>query len=238
MCPRKVQDAYGQALFLVERSPRASGALSRYCLQQIIRDFWGLEAKNQGLLSDELDFISEMIAEETRDSIQCVRDFGSLDYHFSQDRDMMVDTTVEEARMLLALVQLLFQEWYAERYKRKTRYETIRRMAEIAQNTQEEAMRAEEIAEAQAADGEDEAPPASEEDTANASEEDSTKEKEPDNDDEPDAPKARSRSGDRKLTPNSGFGPARKGQLQVTSRKRYSASTFTSAWTSLLCSRT
>ncbi len=187
--PEKVQDAYGQALFLVERSPRASGALSRYCLQQIIRDFWGLETENQGLLSDELDFISEMIAEETRDSIQCVREFGSIDYHFSQDRDMMVDTTIEEARMLLALVQLLFQEWYAERYKRKTRYETIRRMAEIAQNTHEEAMRAEEIAAAQAADGEDEAPPASDEDTVNASEEDSSKEKEPDNDDEPDAPK-------------------------------------------------
>ncbi len=177
--PEKVQDAYGQAMFLVERSPRASGALSRYCLQQIIRDFWSLDTKNQGLLSEELDFISDMISEETRASIQCVRDFGSIDYHFSQDRDMMVDTTIEEARMLLALVQLLFQEWYAERYKRKTRFETIQRMAEIAQNTQEEALRAEEIAEAQAMVGDDEAPVTPDEDAA----------KEPDNDDEPDAPK-------------------------------------------------
>lgn len=179
--PEKVQDAYGQALFLVERSPRASGALSRYCLQQIIRDFWDIQPKKQGMLSDELDHISSMIAEETRDSIQCVRDFGSIDYHFSQDRDMMVDTTVEEARMLLALVQLLFQEWYAERYKRKTRCETIRRMAEIAQNTQEEAQRAEAIAEAQATEGdvEDEAAAAS----------DAKSEDGADNDDEPNAPK-------------------------------------------------
>ena len=177
--PEKVQDAYGQALFLVERSPRASGALSRYCLQQIIRDFWDIEPKKQGMLSDELDHISGMIAEETRDSIQCVREFGSIDYHFSQDRDMMVDTTVEEARMLLALVQLLFQEWYAERYKRKTRCETIRRMAEIAQNTQEEAMRAEADAEAQALDGEDETAEVSEEDSDEAA----------DNDDEPNTPK-------------------------------------------------
>ena len=177
--PEKVQDAYGQALFLVERSPRASGALSRYCLQQIIRDFWDIEPKKQGLLSEELDHISKMIAEETRESIQCVREFGSIDYHFSQDRDMMVDTTVEEARMLLALVQLLFQEWYAERYKRKTRSETIRRMAEIAQNTQEEAMRAEALAEAQAVEGEDELAAAS----------DVPSEDGADNDDEPNAPK-------------------------------------------------
>lgn len=137
--PDKVQDAYGQAMFLVDRSPRASGALSRYCLQQIIRDFWDIPEKDQGTLSEELDIIADMIAEETRDSITCVREFGTIDFHFSQDRDLMVDTTVEEARMLLALVQLLFQEWYAERYKRRARCETIRRIAAIASNTHEEA---------------------------------------------------------------------------------------------------
>ena len=141
--PDKVQDAYGQAMFLVERSPRASGALSRYCLQQIIRDFWGIPEKNQGTLSVELDFIADMIADETRDSIACVREFGTLDFHFSQDRDLMVDTTIEEARMLLAVVQLLFQEWYAERYKRKARCETIRRMAAIAKTTHDGAQQEE-----------------------------------------------------------------------------------------------
>ncbi|MDA7948800.1 MAG: DUF4145 domain-containing protein [Hyphomicrobiaceae bacterium] len=177
--PEKVQDAYGQALFLVERSPRASGALSRYCLQQIIRDFWDIDPKKQGLLAEELDLISDMIAEETRSSIQCVRDFGSIDYHFSQDRDMMVDTTIEEARMLLALVQLLFQEWYAERYKRKTRCETITRMAEIANNTYEEAIREDVLPEAEEPDGDDSADNKSDKNSDDGA----------DNDDEPDAPK-------------------------------------------------
>ncbi len=136
--PEKVQDAYGQALFLVERSPRASGALSRYCLQQIIRDFWKIPADEQGTLSVELDRISNLISDETRDSIECVRAFGSIDFHFSQDRDMMVDTTPDEARMLLALVQLLFQEWYVERHKRKNRCEMIRHMAESAKSIQSE----------------------------------------------------------------------------------------------------
>lgn len=124
-----VREAFSQALFLVERSPRASGALSRYCLQQIVRDFWKIPTGKQGTLTTEFNLISGRMSEETLSSIDCVRQHGTIDTHFSKDRDMMVETTVDEARMLIALVQLLIQEWFVERHNREKRLIAITRMA-------------------------------------------------------------------------------------------------------------
>lgn len=45
---------------------------------------------------------------------------------------MMVDTTVDEAKLLIALVQLLIQEWYMERSRRQKRCDAIRQLVEDA----------------------------------------------------------------------------------------------------------
>lgn len=130
--PENAREAYAQAHFLVQRSPRASGALSRYCLQQMVHDFWQLSADEKGTLSSEFKQISDRLSPETLASIECVRDYGSIDSQLSQDRDMMVETTVDEAKMLIALVQLLIQEWYMERGRRQKRCDAIRQLVEEA----------------------------------------------------------------------------------------------------------
>ncbi|MDH3579090.1 MAG: hypothetical protein OEM91_00500 [Hyphomicrobiales bacterium] len=130
--PENAREAYAQAHFLVQRSPRASGALSRYCLQQMVHDFWQLSADEKGTLSSEFKQISDRLSLETLSSIECIREYGSIDSQLSQDRDMMVDTTVDEAKLLIALVQLLIQEWYMERSRRQKRCDAIRQLVEDA----------------------------------------------------------------------------------------------------------
>lgn len=127
--PERIREAYEQAAFLLQHSPRASGALSRYCLQQLVRHYWELSADEKGPLSSELDRISDRLFPETQASIDCVRQFSSIESQLSQHRDVMVDTTVEEAKILIVLVKVLAQEWYVERSNRQKHYDTIRTMA-------------------------------------------------------------------------------------------------------------
>lgn len=130
--PDNAREAYSQARFLVERSPKASGALSRYCIQQIVRDFWKLSADRAVTVASDLDQISDLVSAETRASINCVRQFGSIESQLSQDRDLMVETTAGEAKILIAMLHLLVQEWYGERHNRQCRLEAIRSMVKQA----------------------------------------------------------------------------------------------------------
>ena len=44
----------------------------------------------------------------------------------------MVETTTGEAKILIAMLQLLIQEWYGERHKRQCRLEAIRSLVQQA----------------------------------------------------------------------------------------------------------
>lgn len=135
--PENIREAYEQACFLLKRCPKASGALSRYCLQQIARDFWQLPNAERGTLSEEFSLLSDRVLAETQASITYIRKFGTIESQLKKDRDLMVETTVDEAKMLIALVQLLVQEWYVDRQKRQSRCNTIKLMVEEAKKNQE-----------------------------------------------------------------------------------------------------
>lgn len=135
--PENIREAYEQACFLLKRCPKASGALSRYCLQQIARDFWELPDSERGTLSEEFSMLSDRVLAETQVSINYIRKFGTIESQLTKDRDLMVETTVEEAKMLIALVQLLVQEWYVDRQKRQCRSNTIKLMVDEAKSNLE-----------------------------------------------------------------------------------------------------
>ena len=69
-------------------------------------------------------------------ALQCVLDLPQLNAEPAQF-DLMVETTVDEAKMLIALVQLLVQEWYVDRQKRQSRCNTIKLMVDEARRSQE-----------------------------------------------------------------------------------------------------
>ncbi len=116
--PEDVHEAYHQACFLTEVSPKASATFARSCLQIMIRDFWGLTRQKQGNLVSELDHISPKLAPETAASIDAVRQAGSIDDHLQEDTDRLVDADLREARLLIALTEVLFIDWYIESRER------------------------------------------------------------------------------------------------------------------------
>jgi hypothetical protein len=120
-----VREAYRQACFLTEVSPKASAALARSCLQIMIRDFWSLTRQKQGNLASELDHIYPKLAPETMASIDAVRQAGRIDDHFQEDTDRLVDADSGEARLLIALTEVLFIDWYTERYERQGRSDAL-----------------------------------------------------------------------------------------------------------------
>lgn len=132
--PEPIIEAYRQACFLLHRTQRAAGALSRFCLQQMIRDYWRLLPPDHGVINQELAKIWDRLSPEARGMIDCARKFGNIGSHFSQDRDMMLETSVDEARVLILLVHALAQEWYGERGLRRQRLVTIRTLVAAAKD--------------------------------------------------------------------------------------------------------
>lgn len=128
--PEHLSDAYYQASVLIDISPKASCALARYCLHGIIRDFWSIPAKNKNFISTDINKISKHISPETMESIGLIRAFGDIDSYLDKDVDFMVDGSSEETRLIIALLEVLFDDWYVERHKRTQRKKAIKLMVE------------------------------------------------------------------------------------------------------------
>ena len=123
--PAKARMAYHQACVTLKVSPRASAALSRSCLQILIRDFWSLTPAHQKTLETELNRIAPKLTPETLASIDAVRKFGKIDSYLQEDVDYMVNASELEASLLIALVEVLFEDWYVDRRRRQGRADTL-----------------------------------------------------------------------------------------------------------------
>lgn len=123
--PAKARMAYHQACVTLKVSPRASAALSRSCLQTMIRDFWSVTPAHQKTLESELNRITPKLTPETLASIDAVRKFGQIDSYLQEDVDLMVNASELEARLLIALVEVLFEDWYVDRRRRQGRADTL-----------------------------------------------------------------------------------------------------------------
>lgn len=113
--PAHLTKAYIHACRIAELSPDASATLSRKCLQGIIRDFWGVTKRT---LNQEIDAIKDQLQPEVWEAIDGVRRTGNVGAHFDADPDMIVDVDEGEAKLLIGLIETLFEEWYVARKKR------------------------------------------------------------------------------------------------------------------------
>ncbi|UOV00141.1 DUF4145 domain-containing protein [Chryseobacterium daecheongense] len=107
-------------------SPKASATLSRRCLQGIIRDFWGI---SKSRLIDEINAIEEKVDPLTWKSIDAVRKVGNIGAHMEKDINLIIDVEPNEAKLLLELIELLFEEWYVHRYEREQKLKEIVELA-------------------------------------------------------------------------------------------------------------
>lgn len=88
----------------------------------MIRDFWGIEKKN---LYEEISALKNQIPADLWASMDALRQLGNIGAHMEKDTNVIVDIDPNEANSLIQLIELLMNEWYIEREKRKELFSSI-----------------------------------------------------------------------------------------------------------------
>ena len=112
---RNITEDYLEACLVLEDSPKASAALSRRCLQHILRE----EAKvKHGNLSNEIQQVLDggSLPQYLNDSIDAVRNIGNFAAHplKSNSTGEIVDVEPGEAGWLLDVIESLFDFYYVQ----------------------------------------------------------------------------------------------------------------------------
>ena len=133
--PEPIVEDYTEACRIRELSPKASAALSRRCLQGMIRDFCDVRERT---LHREIDALRTKVTEgegikhvheDSVEAIDHVRTIGNIGAHMEQDVNLVINVEPNEAQLLIELIELLFQEWYVQRESRRQRLETLKQIA-------------------------------------------------------------------------------------------------------------
>ena len=125
--PRAIIQDYEEACAILEHSPKASATLSRRCLQGMIRDFWKV-SKNR--LVDEINAIEDKVDPITWQAIDATRKVGNIGAHMEKDINLIIDVDVNEATLLINLIELLIEEWYIHRFEREEKLRALIAMSE------------------------------------------------------------------------------------------------------------
>lgn len=121
--PQQLRDDYEEACKIVDLSPKASATLARRCLQGMIRDFHHIK---KGSLFEEVNALNGVIEPALWDAIDAVRNIGNIGAHMEKDVNVIVDIDPDEARQLIGLIEMLFDEWYVQREERAKRLQAIK----------------------------------------------------------------------------------------------------------------
>lgn len=120
--PEHIRQDYEEATAIFELSPRASSALFRRCLQEMIRDFWGIHSLT---LNEEINRLKDKLHPTLWNAIHALRNVGNIGAHMDQDASLIVDIDPDEARKLKKLVDVLMRDWYDAREGQKSLYNEI-----------------------------------------------------------------------------------------------------------------
>lgn len=128
--PEEIRNNYSESCLILNDSPKAAAALSRRCLQGMVRDFWKLPNSKRGNLGAELNHISDEVDPGTWDGIQAIRSIGDIGAHMEKDVNLIIDIEPSEAELLVNLIETLFEDWYVDRHKREERNKSIKALAD------------------------------------------------------------------------------------------------------------
>jgi Domain of unknown function (DUF4145) len=121
--PKQLQEDYNEACLVLGDSPKASAALSRRCLQSILRDY--AKVKHQKLFSEIEEAInSKQLPSHICEDLHAIREIGNFAAHPTKDTSTGEIVPVEpgEAEWLLDLLEGLFDFYFvapAETQKRR-----------------------------------------------------------------------------------------------------------------------
>lgn len=116
--PEELRKDYEEACLILQDSPKASATLSRRCIQGIIRRYYNI---TKDRLYDEIKALEPMVEPDLWEAIDGIREVGNVGAHSEKDINIIVDVSIEAAKALIELVELLFQETYIKDHHRKSR---------------------------------------------------------------------------------------------------------------------
>ena len=134
--PEPLREDYYEACLIRTKSPKASATLARRCLQGMIRDFCGI---SKARLIDEIKYLKAQVdngtapagvTPETIDAIDSVRSVGNIGAHMEKDINVIVEVGANEAKLLIGLIELLFEDWYVARNSRRERLAKVTALAD------------------------------------------------------------------------------------------------------------
>lgn len=124
--PQQLRMDYQEACSIIEESPKAAGTLLRRCMQGMIHDFWGID---EGNLAKEVSKLESHVPKSQWMAIDSLRKLGNIGAHMSKDVNLIIDITMEEACVMRAIIELLFEKWYIARYQEESMYAGIEKIA-------------------------------------------------------------------------------------------------------------
>lgn len=123
--PKDMAADYEEALLVLNDSPKASAALSRRCLQSILRD-QGFSAKS---LAQEIKLAmdSKSLPSHICDSLDAIRNIGNFAAHPMKDTNSGAVVPVEpgEAEWNLDVIESLFDFYYIQPAKTQIRKDVL-----------------------------------------------------------------------------------------------------------------
>ena len=113
--PAYIQDDYREACLVLTVSPKASAALSRRCLQNMLRDV--AKVKPSDLANEIQEVIDRgQLPSRLVESIDAIRNIGNFAAHPSKSKNtgQFVNVTVEDAEWNLGVLESLFDFYYVQ----------------------------------------------------------------------------------------------------------------------------
>ncbi|WP_024994964.1 DUF4145 domain-containing protein [Phocaeicola paurosaccharolyticus] len=118
---KSLAEDYNEACLVLPLSTKASAALSRRCLQNIIRTKAEIKKKN---LKMEIDALidANMIPSYLSDNLNIIRGYGNIAAHGIEDQASgeILDVEPTEAEFLLDIIELLFDFYFVQPAKSAT----------------------------------------------------------------------------------------------------------------------
>jgi uncharacterized protein DUF4145 len=114
--PKKIAEDYVEACNVLPLSPKASAALSRRCLQNVLHAH-GYRARD---LAKEIDLLlaeadpRKVLPGRLRETVDSIRNFGNFSAHPIDDRTTLqvIDVEPHEAEWCLEIIEDLFEHFY------------------------------------------------------------------------------------------------------------------------------
>lgn len=129
--PKDLKKDFMEASLVLNDSPKASAALSRRCLQSILREQGNV---NKGSLNKEIDQAMASLPSYIGDAIDAIRQIGNFAAHpiKSDSTGEIVEVEAGEAQWNLDVLELLFDFYYVQPSILKEKQEALnKKLADI-----------------------------------------------------------------------------------------------------------